>query len=566
MGYGSPRFSGSMGLLRLASARAAARSVTAIQVPRTAGTIAIGPRRTGDAGDRPGSAACCWPPACRRGRGRPGRGRSGLVGAGRAVRRRRRPPAAGPAGRGAGRRPRPLPARPVVDARLQPARLRGRHAAARRRSWPPASALVPPPSRAAAGGWPPSRPPWCWSRRCGARGRSAACPSGRHRPRPGGRARWRRRPGSAGGCCSSPWSAWPAPPGGWPRRRWPRAAGSGAVRRRWRAAAWRRRPWSAAARPALGAGGARRAVAPGGRRRAGRGGGGAGRWAAGAAGRRPRPGAGLRAPPATPRPACGAGVDLVLWPEDVVDVEGELAGSAGGAGPWPRWPTRSTPRSSPAWSRTSDGDRFRNAAVPWGPDGTVSSTATTRSTGCRSASTCRPAASSTGSPTCRPCPVTPSSAGARASSTPRPDGSAWSSRYEVFFPDRARAAVRAGGRVVLVPTNASSYRDAQMPAQEVAVARLRALETGRWVVQAAPTGYSAVIDHRGRVLARSRPRRRPRCCATGVDLRDRADAVRRPRLGPRRAPGGGRPRRPVDLQRENLSVGIATFADGVEQA
>jgi apolipoprotein N-acyltransferase len=71
--------------------------------------------------------------------------------------------------------------------------------------------------------------------------------------------------------------------------------------------------------------------------------------------------------------------------------------------------------------------------------------------------------------------------------------------YEVFFPDRARAAIRAGGRVLLVPTNAASYRDAQIPAQEVAVARLRALETGRWVVQAAPTGYSAVIDHRGRV-------------------------------------------------------------------
>jgi apolipoprotein N-acyltransferase len=54
-----------------------------------------------------------------------------------------------------------------------------------------------------------------------------------------------------------------------------------------------------------------------------------------------------------------------------------------------------------------------------------------------------------------------------------------------------------------VPTNASSYRDAQVPAQEVAVARLRALETGRWVVQAAPTGYSAIIDQRGRVHARS---------------------------------------------------------------
>src|SRR5688500_11503738 len=43
MGYGSPRFSGSMGLLRLASARAAARSVTAIG-PSNHREIAIGPR------------------------------------------------------------------------------------------------------------------------------------------------------------------------------------------------------------------------------------------------------------------------------------------------------------------------------------------------------------------------------------------------------------------------------------------------------------------------------------------------------------------------------------------
>ena len=72
--------------------------------------------------------------------------------------------------------------------------------------------------------------------------------------------------------------------------------------------------------------------------------------------------------------------------------------------------------------------------------------------------------------------------------------------YEVFFEDRARAAVRADASVLLVPTNASSYRDAQVPAQEVAAARIRAIQTGRWVVQAAPTGYSAIVDHDGRVL------------------------------------------------------------------
>jgi apolipoprotein N-acyltransferase len=57
--------------------------------------------------------------------------------------------------------------------------------------------------------------------------------------------------------------------------------------------------------------------------------------------------------------------------------------------------------------------------------------------------------------------------------------------------------------VLLVPTNAASYSTSQVPTQEVAAARLRAWETGRDTIQAAPTGYSAVIDHNGRVLARS---------------------------------------------------------------
>lgn len=75
--------------------------------------------------------------------------------------------------------------------------------------------------------------------------------------------------------------------------------------------------------------------------------------------------------------------------------------------------------------------------------------------------------------------------------------------FEVFFADRARVAVRAGGEVLLVPTNAASYTTSQVPTTEVAAARLRAIETGRDVVQAAPTGYSAVIDHLGRVRRRS---------------------------------------------------------------
>ncbi len=75
--------------------------------------------------------------------------------------------------------------------------------------------------------------------------------------------------------------------------------------------------------------------------------------------------------------------------------------------------------------------------------------------------------------------------------------------YEVFFSDRTRAAVRAGGRLLLLPTNAASYTGSAVPAEEIAASRLRARETARWLVQAAPTGYSAVVDSAGSVRQRS---------------------------------------------------------------
>ena len=75
--------------------------------------------------------------------------------------------------------------------------------------------------------------------------------------------------------------------------------------------------------------------------------------------------------------------------------------------------------------------------------------------------------------------------------------------YEVFFDERARGGVIKGGQLLVVPTNTASYRSSQVPAQELAAARLRAWETGRWVLQVTPTGYSAVIAPSGRVVQRS---------------------------------------------------------------
>jgi apolipoprotein N-acyltransferase len=80
--------------------------------------------------------------------------------------------------------------------------------------------------------------------------------------------------------------------------------------------------------------------------------------------------------------------------------------------------------------------------------------------------------------------------------------------YEVFFADRGRTATRAGAELLTVPTNTSSYATSQVPSQEIAASRLQAISEGRDLVQAAPTGFSALIDHRGRVLARTALARR----------------------------------------------------------
>ena len=76
--------------------------------------------------------------------------------------------------------------------------------------------------------------------------------------------------------------------------------------------------------------------------------------------------------------------------------------------------------------------------------------------------------------------------------------------WEIFFDHRARSGVGGGdGLIVLNPTNGSSYWLTVVQSQQIASSRLRAIETDRWVVQAAPTGFSAVIDPGGNVIERT---------------------------------------------------------------
>jgi apolipoprotein N-acyltransferase len=75
--------------------------------------------------------------------------------------------------------------------------------------------------------------------------------------------------------------------------------------------------------------------------------------------------------------------------------------------------------------------------------------------------------------------------------------------WEVFFADRAGDAIGNGGEVLLNPTNGSSYTGTQVQSQQVASSRLRAIETGRWALQAAPTGFSAIVTPGGDVVERT---------------------------------------------------------------
>jgi apolipoprotein N-acyltransferase len=75
--------------------------------------------------------------------------------------------------------------------------------------------------------------------------------------------------------------------------------------------------------------------------------------------------------------------------------------------------------------------------------------------------------------------------------------------WEIFFEDRARDAIGNGGQILLNPTNGASYWLTIVQTQQVASSRLRAIETGRWVLQAAPTGFSAVISPDGTVHQRT---------------------------------------------------------------
>jgi apolipoprotein N-acyltransferase len=75
--------------------------------------------------------------------------------------------------------------------------------------------------------------------------------------------------------------------------------------------------------------------------------------------------------------------------------------------------------------------------------------------------------------------------------------------YEAIFPDLVREFAARGAELLVNITNDGWYGRTSAPYQHFAMAKFRAVENERYLVRAANTGISAVVDPHGRVLART---------------------------------------------------------------
>jgi len=195
------------------------------------------------------------------------------------------------------------------------------------------------------------------------------------------------------------------------------------------------------------------------------------------------------------------GMDLVVWPENVVDVP-TFEGSREHAEVTAEARRLDAPIAVGITEDTDD-DHFLNAQVLVQPDGTITSRYDkVKRVPFGEYMPFRGMLHALGAPT----DLVPRDAvaGTGPAVLEGPKGPlAVAISWEIFFGGRGRDGVDHGGRLLLNPTNGSSYTGTILQTQQIASSRLRARETGRWVVQVSPTGFSAFVTPHGRVLDRT---------------------------------------------------------------
>ena len=75
--------------------------------------------------------------------------------------------------------------------------------------------------------------------------------------------------------------------------------------------------------------------------------------------------------------------------------------------------------------------------------------------------------------------------------------------YEIVYPALMRQAVADGSQLLTTITNDAWYGQSSAPYQHFALASMRAIEQGRYLVRAANTGISGVVDPYGRIVRQS---------------------------------------------------------------
>jgi apolipoprotein N-acyltransferase len=89
--------------------------------------------------------------------------------------------------------------------------------------------------------------------------------------------------------------------------------------------------------------------------------------------------------------------------------------------------------------------------------------------------------------------------------------------WDIAFDGLIREAVAGGANVLVVQTSNASFTGTSQPEQQFKISRLRAIETGRWVLVPSTNGISAIVDPSGHVVARA-PMHKPAILAASVPL------------------------------------------------